>query len=93
MFDSVAGSRDGRLAARGNAASFMLPWQAILRELRRLEKEGRQGPESAVPRVGEKLGSVVQLLLKINDATTKGNLSVSCTKRTYDDKLSTGTSR
>eukprot|EP00959_Pyramimonas_sp_CCMP1952_P188474 3941697-Pyramimonas_sp.AAC.1 len=49
LFDSVAGFHNGRLAARGNAASFMLPWQGIWRELRQLEKEGRQGSDSAVP--------------------------------------------
>ena len=30
LFDSVAGFHIGRLAARGNATSFMLPWQGIL---------------------------------------------------------------
>ena len=38
VFDSVAGLRDGRLAARGNATSFVLSWQGILQELRQLEK-------------------------------------------------------
>ena len=59
VFDSVAGFHDGRLAARGNATSFMLPWQGIWQELWQLEKEGRRGAESAVPHVGEKLGSFV----------------------------------
>ena len=74
LFDSVVGFHSGRLAARGNATSFMLPWQGILSELRQLEKEGRQAQGSALPHAGEKLGSVVQILLKINDATTKDNL-------------------
>ena len=43
LFDSAVGFHDGRLAARGNATSFMLPWQGIFEELRQLEKEGRQG--------------------------------------------------
>ena len=74
LFDSAAGFHSGRLAARGNATSFMLPWQGILQELRQLEKEGRQGSDSALPVAGDRLGSVVQILLKINDATSKDNL-------------------
>eukprot|EP00959_Pyramimonas_sp_CCMP1952_P179379 3749992-Pyramimonas_sp.AAC.1 len=74
LFDSATGSHNGRFTARGNATSFMLPWQGILRELRLLEKEGRQGSDSAVPIVGDRSGSVVQTLLKINDATSKDNL-------------------
>ena len=38
LFDSAVGFHDGRLAARGNATSFMLPWQGILQELRQLSK-------------------------------------------------------
>ena len=34
LFDSVAVFRDGRLAARGNATIFMLPWQGMLQEAR-----------------------------------------------------------
>ena len=74
LFDSAVGFHDGRLAARGNATSFMLPWQGILQELRQLEKEERRGNESTLPHVGERLGSAVQILLKINDATTKDSL-------------------
>eukprot|EP00959_Pyramimonas_sp_CCMP1952_P463831 9485599-Pyramimonas_sp.AAC.1 len=57
LFDSFAGFNDWQVAARGNASS-MLPHHGILREFRQLDKEGRQGGESAAPRVGEKLGSV-----------------------------------
>ena len=53
LFDSAVGFHDGRLAARGNATSFMLPWQGILNELRQLEKQGRQEGDSALPITGE----------------------------------------
>eukprot|EP00959_Pyramimonas_sp_CCMP1952_P013625 287778-Pyramimonas_sp.AAC.1 len=35
LFDSVAGMQETRVAARGNATPFALPWQGILSELRR----------------------------------------------------------
>ena len=74
LCDSAAGFHDGWLAARGNATSVMLPWQGTLQELRQVEKEERRGNESTVPHVGGKLGSVVQILLEIKDATTKDSL-------------------
>ena len=66
--------QETRLAARGNATSFALPWQGILAELRRKRRFDAGVGGAPVPRVGTELSDVVQVLLKGSDATTKENL-------------------
>ena len=74
LFDSVAGMQETRVAARGNATSFALPWQGILAELRWKQRFDGSAGEAPLPRVGSDLSHVVQALLKVSDATTKENL-------------------
>ena len=62
------------MAARGNATSFLMPWQSILSELSKLEKLQERGKAADLPLSGEDLRSVVQVLLKCNDSTQKKNL-------------------
>eukprot|EP00959_Pyramimonas_sp_CCMP1952_P413672 8667760-Pyramimonas_sp.AAC.1 len=60
LFDTVAGTQETRVAARGNATSFALPWQGILAELRRKQRWAEGAGGVALPRVGSELGHVVQ---------------------------------
>jgi hypothetical protein len=62
------------VAARGNVTSFALPWQDIMAELGRLERTDKAEETSDLPHTGEQLSSMVQVLLKVSDATTKDNL-------------------
>ena len=39
LLDTTVHMQDTRVAARGNATSFLMPWQRILSELRSLEKQ------------------------------------------------------
>ena len=48
-----------RMGARGNATSFPLPWQDLLRQL--------QDGETDLPHTGEALSSFVSVLLKTSD--------------------------
>ena len=71
MLDSTMHIQRHRVGARGNATTFLLPWEGILSELQRLEDEARShgtGPD--LPRTGQELQYVVQVLLKTNDEVT-----------------------
>ena len=74
LLDTRVHMQDTRVAARGNATSFLMPWQSILAELRRLEKKEKRSEEVDLPLSGEDLRSVVQVLLKCNDSAQKKNL-------------------
>ena len=75
MFDTTVHRQDMRVAARGNATSFLMPWQSILAELRRQEeKEEAGGTRIDLPVSGEELRSVVQVLLKCNDSSKRKGL-------------------
>ena len=62
MFDSQVHMHRHRVGARGNATSFPLPWQSILGELKRLDadQEKRKAPD--LPRTGDDMLNVVQVL-------------------------------
>ena len=75
MFDTTVHRQDMRVAARGNATSFLMPWQSILAELRRQEEKGRsRGIRIGFPVAEEELRSVVQVLLKCNDSSKRKGL-------------------
>ena len=74
LFDARVGFQKTRVAARGNVTSFALPWHDIMAELGRLERFEKQTECPDLPHTGEKLSSMVQVLLKVSDATTKDNL-------------------
>jgi hypothetical protein len=75
MFDSTLHMQRHRVGARGNATTFLLPWESLLAELGRLEEEGTsQGKGPDLPRTGKDLAYVVQVLLKTNDEDKRDNL-------------------
>ena len=43
LLDTNVHKQDMRVAARGNATSFLVPWQSILAELSRQEKNKEAG--------------------------------------------------
>ena len=64
-----------RVGARGNATTFLLPWEGILAELENLDSKASlsgQGPE--LPRTGKELQYIVQVLLKTCDEDKRDNL-------------------
>ena len=75
LLDTTVNKQDTRVAARGNATSFLMPWQSILSELRRQDdKEEHTGSRIDLPISGSDLRSVVQVLLKCTDQTKKKSL-------------------
>ena len=75
LFDSTLHMQRHRVGARGNATTFLLPWESLLSELQRLEDEANlnnRGPD--LPRTGKDLAYVVQVLLKTNDEDKRDSL-------------------
>ena len=75
MLNSHALMQRHRVGARGNATTFLLPWESILLELERLEEaaaKNNAGP--TLPRTGEDLKHVVQVLLKSSDEDKRDDL-------------------
>ena len=71
LLDTAVHKQDSRVHARGNATTFLMPWQSILSELQKLET-GQEGSESPdLPLTGSQLQSVVQVLLKCSDDEKK----------------------
>lgn len=63
MFDTIANMADARVAARGNATSFPLPWREVLAHLQDAElSEGFAAP--CLPHTGVELSNYVHILLK-----------------------------
>jgi hypothetical protein len=63
MLDSTLRMQRHRVGARGNATTFLLPWESVLSELQRLEDQAAaQGQAPDLPRTGEELRYVVQVL-------------------------------
>ena len=58
--------QDTRVVARGNTISFLMPWQTIPAELRKLETEDNAGGAPDFKFSGKDFRSVVQVLLKCN---------------------------
>ena len=75
MFDSTLHMQRHRVGARGNATTFLLPWESLLVELQRLESTAVQNDAPLdLPRSGKDLAYVVQVLLKTNDEDERDNL-------------------
>eukprot|EP00973_Karenia_brevis_P020372 2797355-Karenia_brevis.AAC.1 len=51
-----------------------MPWQSILSELNKLDKESVCQKAPDIPKSGEELASVVQVLLKASDVTKRSKL-------------------
>ena len=61
LFQSTLHMQRHRVGARGNATTFLLPWESLLEELQRIEENTHQegnGPD--LPRTGKELQYVVQ---------------------------------
>jgi hypothetical protein len=68
MFDSQLHMQRHRVGARGNATTFLLPWENMLAEMQGLEGNAEHLPVVPdLPRSGSQLAYVVQVLLKTND--------------------------
>ena len=65
--DETLGSSQHRMCARGNATSFPLPWQYVLRQLHRWESMDELADIVSLPRTGEVLAIVVLMFLKTAD--------------------------
>ena len=67
VMDELLQNNARRIAARGNATTFPLPWEQVLAQLQDFEesREGTRGP--ALPRTGEDLSDFVTVLLKSCD--------------------------
>ena len=62
--DEVAHRARHKYGARGNALTFLLPWEDILRALQANMDE--YADDAVVPRSGAELASVARVLLKTN---------------------------
>ena len=67
MLDSELHMQRHRVGARGNATSFVLPWEALLKEFKRSEDDATAKRVPLLPHVGQELADVVQVLFKAND--------------------------
>ena len=56
-----------RVGARGNATTFPLPWEVLLRELQKIDTADNASALVQLPRTGKELQHVVQILLKTSD--------------------------
>eukprot|EP00973_Karenia_brevis_P080081 11111041-Karenia_brevis.AAC.1 len=75
MFNTKASMHRHRVGARGNATSFQLPWENLLQHLQRVSDEGRDSdPRLDLPRTGNQLQHVVQVLLKTGSEEKKLDL-------------------
>ena len=75
MLDSKLSMQRHRVGARGNATTFLLPHEILLAELQRLDDQAKsQEQRTDLPRNGEQLKYVVQVLLKTNDEDQRDNL-------------------
>ena len=63
-----------RVRGCGKATTFPMPWQVILTDLLRMEEDSERQVAPDLPKVGEDLKYVVQVLLKTNDEEKRDNL-------------------
>ena len=64
LFDQAVHMQRHTIGTRGNATSFPMPWEEILRMLQEVDDAAEPGSEIDLPHTGEKLYSWVQVLLK-----------------------------
>ena len=62
--DMKAGSNEVRMAARGNATSFPMPWTDVLAQLAAADEVAAEGGAPALPRTGVELAGIVSVILK-----------------------------
>ena len=66
-FDGQVHMNEHSMGARGNATSFLLPWQELLGSLEQSQQadNAKEGPD--LPRVGDELSDFVSILLKTSE--------------------------
>ena len=64
LFDQAVHMQRHTIGTRGNATSFPMPWQEILRMLQDVDRSAENSAEMDLPHTGEQLFSWVQVLLK-----------------------------
>ena len=75
MLDSTTHMHRHRVGARGNATTFLLPWETVLSEMQRLDDQAAANGEAPdLPRTGKDLRYVVQVLLKTSDENKRDDL-------------------
>ena len=75
MFDSTLHMQQHPVGARGNATTFLLPWESSLLELQRREDDASdRGAAPIVPRTGRELQYAVQVLLNTNGEDKRDGL-------------------
>ena len=62
LFNTKALMQRHRVGARGNATTFPLPWESLLQELQRLDDPDSAQRKISLPRSGDELRYVVQVL-------------------------------
>ena len=62
--DQLHNANKHRMAARGNATSFPLPWEDLLKQLQDGEKMASLGQQVELPHTGQRLADYVSVLLK-----------------------------
>ena len=62
--DETHNANKHRMADRGNATSFPLPWEDLLKQLQDGEEMAKLGKQVSLPRTGTELANVVSVLLK-----------------------------
>ena len=67
VMDELLQDNARRIAARGNATTFPLPWEQVLAQLQDLEQDREGTSGLALPRIGEELSDFVTVLLKSCD--------------------------
>eukprot|EP00959_Pyramimonas_sp_CCMP1952_P392612 8226751-Pyramimonas_sp.AAC.1 len=58
------GSNARRMAARGNATSFPMPWTDVLTQLTALEEDASRERPPSLPRTGAELADLASVILK-----------------------------
>ena len=71
--DEAVHANEHRMAFRGNAVSFPLPWEDLMVQLRASQESADATSEVCLPRVGCELANVVSVLLKSAGSESDSN--------------------
>ena len=74
MFDSKLYQHTTRVAARGNATSFALPWEELLQRFQDVE-ENEHKKQVHLPRTPAELTPLVKVLLKTSDVESPADVA------------------
>ena len=85
--DEVVHANEHRMAARGNATSFPLPWQDLWTQFSETAKLEELGKSVSLPRIGEELIHVVSILLKTSNAKDDADNNVALNEKTRPSSI------